>query len=254
VVVSHRVDHGRGGALHKETAYGIVARDLAPYSTGKVQTVTRAVLNEQTFKKSEDLDRIRDKHLAETIHEHVKSHGGTMKDALAAYRARTGVQRVRVVDAAKTVVAIPGADGQTRKAYEPGSNYCYDLFEVPGKGGTVRWDGEIISRFDANRADFVPRWRQDHPAWRRVMQLHNDDPVALLLGDDPVVYRVVKQTPGRIYLAPHNEAGALKARDVDKEDPFKYLIASPDRLREHGARLVHVDEIGRVRGLPVRPG
>ena len=38
------------------------------------------------------------------------------------------------------MVGIPGADGKTRKGYEPGSNYCYDLFEIGDKKANVKSD------------------------------------------------------------------------------------------------------------------
>ncbi|MEI9995874.1 MAG: hypothetical protein WDM91_14855 [Rhizomicrobium sp.] len=49
-----------------------------------------------------------------------------------------------------------------------------------------------------------------------------------------------------IVLADHNEAGALKARDADKDDPFKYFSKSAGASKDCRLRKVGVDEIGRL--------
>ena len=43
-------------------------------------------------------------------------------------------------------------------------------------------------------------------------------------------------TAGQIYFADHLEAGALKARDADPDDPFKYFWKSANGLRDVKAR------------------
>ena len=65
-------------------------------------------------------------------------------------------------------------------------------------------------------------------------------------GEERRILRVVKFSAGQIALAEHFESGALKARDADKEDNFKYIIASPSRLQKMKARLVHVSPAGRL--------
>jgi CRISPR-associated endonuclease Csn1 len=47
-------------------------------------------------------------------------------------------------------------------------------------------------------------------------------------------------------MAAHNEAGALKSRDADPADPFKYVYKAGSALRAINARQVRIDEIGRV--------
>ena len=65
-------------------------------------------------------------------------------------------------------------------------------------------------------------------------------------GEERRIFRVVKFSTGRIALAEHFESGALKARDADKEDNFKYLITSPLTLQKLNARLVHVSPAGSL--------
>ena len=62
-----------------------------------------------------------------------------------------------------------------------------------------------------------------------------------------VIYRVVKfNSAGQLCMAAHNEAGALKSRDPDPADPFKYVYKAGGALRAIKARQVRIDEIGRV--------
>ena len=78
------------------------------------------------------------------------------------------------------------------------------------------------------------------------MRLHIDDMVAVDDGGQRRVLRVVKLSGQKITLADHFEGGALKTRDADKEDPFKYLEKSANVLKGMGLRKVGVNEIGRL--------
>jgi CRISPR-associated endonuclease Csn1 len=49
-----------------------------------------------------------------------------------------------------------------------------------------------------------------------------------------------------LYLVEHNEAGVFQARHDDKDDPFRWVFANFDKLKEWNAERVHVDELGRV--------
>ena len=80
----------------------------------------------------------------------------------------------------------------------------------------------------------------------RAMPPPFDDLVAVDDGGQRRVLRVVKLSGQKITLADHFEAGALKSRDADKEDPFKYLEKSANVLKSMGLRKVGIDEIGRL--------
>jgi CRISPR-associated endonuclease Csn1 len=51
---------------------------------------------------------------------------------------------------------------------------------------------------------------------------------------------------GSLVFAGINEGGALKARDADKADPFKYMSKSAGGLEKAGARRVFVTPVGFV--------
>ena len=70
--------------------------------------------------------------------------------------------------------------------------------------------------------------------------------VALEDGGRRRILRVVKMSGQTMTMADHLEGGALKARDADKNDIFKYVSRSASGLKDAGLRKVGVDEIGRL--------
>lgn len=104
----------------------------------------------------------------------------------------------------------------------------------------------VIRRFDANQSDFDPMKFRPHPAAKKIARLHIDDMVAVGEGAARRILRIVKMSGQTITMADHFEGGALKARDADKNDIFKYFAPSASKLKELGFRKVGVDEIGRL--------
>jgi CRISPR-associated endonuclease Csn1 len=62
------------------------------------------------------------------------------------------------------------------------------------------------------------------------------------------IVKIVRLSPSNnvLYLVEHNEAGNFQNRHDDKDDPFRWIFANFDKLREWNAELVRVDELGRV--------
>jgi CRISPR-associated endonuclease Csn1 len=276
MVISHRPDHGTygrngstSGALHNDTAYGLVA----PGKNGNWQVVSRTAL--ATFATPKDMDKaldaalpaIRDVALRRALESEWEAFkknppaAGAEDDSrkkpknpaayFAEHVARNGVsiggrrmkvRRVRMVEELNVVAIKDRRTGTPYKAYKPDGNAFADIYESPGG----RWTAAVIRRFDANQADFNPAKFRPHPAARKVMRLHIDDLVAVEDAGRRRILRVVKMSGQTITLADHNEAGALKKRDADKDDPFKYLAKSANSLREMKLRKIGVDEIGRV--------
>ena len=102
--------------------------------------------------------------------------------------------------------------------------------------------------FDAHDRSWTSAVHIHHPAARRVLSLKQNDMVAYDHPQDgPTIGRVVKfSQSGQMTFAPHKEAGALKARDADPEDRFRYFYKSGSAMKDIGLRQVRVDEIGRV--------
>jgi CRISPR-associated endonuclease Csn1 len=276
LTVAHKADHGTPGkngkttgALHNDTAYGLVA----PGKNGNWQVVSRSALSGFLTPKDMDaaLPGIRDKALRDALivaweafklaPPEPKAEDGEDGDSkkkkknpaalFAEHVANEGVElggrkvkvrRVRMVEELDVVIIKDRRTGKPYKAYKPDGNAFNDIYQLPNG----RWVSSVIRRFDANQPDFDPAKFRPHPAAKKIMRLHIDDMVAINDAGKRRILRVVKMSGQTITLADHQEAGSLKARDADKDDSFKYLQKSANGLKQMGFRKIGVDEIGRV--------
>lgn len=241
ITVSYRLDHGTGGRLHAETAYGAVQDPSAEGGYNLVARKPLASLNEK------QVDRIRSLELRAEVQAFVaaeKAEGRGLKDALARFAEQRGIRRVRLLEKEEDVVWIRDRSGRAYKAYSPAENHRVEVYALPDG----RWRGEGVTVFDANQPGFEPRWRRDHPEARLVMKVHKGDLLRLEHDGEERAMRVwrLEVAAGRLRIAGHNEAGNLQARHDDPGDPFRWLFLSFDRLRQCGARPVRVDEAGRL--------
>ncbi|MDR3507158.1 MAG: type II CRISPR RNA-guided endonuclease Cas9 [Caulobacteraceae bacterium] len=244
LIVSHKPEHGKGGALHEDTAYGLVDPDLG--EDGNL--VYRKAIDTLT---ANEIERVRDLTLRERLIAVLDQAGGKKADAkrlteaLRAFGEAENIRRVRLLKQEAGVVVI--ADRRTGAPYKaliPGANHHMDIVE-DSKGV---WRGYAASVFDVNRKDFSPAWTTQSPGARLIMRLHKGDMVEV---NDPDgirrIKRVVRINPagGRLYLAAHDEGGALAKRHDDKEDPFRWDLAPVSQLKGRGCQLVRINEIGR---------
>lgn len=241
LIVSHKPDHGVQGALHNDTAYGLI--DQEPDARGVREVVHRVPVD--SFKKRSDLERIRDplirvRFLALTEGVADKDIGKTL--LAAGEEMVPPVRRVRVVERLN-VIPVSGTDGRPFKAYKGDANYCYDIFsDTKGK-----WTGRIVSRFEANQSGFDPNAARSTDGEKLVMRLRVNDMLELDHEGRRDAMRIVKLSSGQITLAGHAEAGSLKSRSADKNDPFKYLTVAPSSLQTRNAVLIFVSPSGQIR-------
>ncbi|WP_374944373.1 type II CRISPR RNA-guided endonuclease Cas9 [Sphingomonas sp.] len=251
ITVSHRADHGTAGygkgstagRLHNDTAYGLTG---ATDAKGNTVVVRRKPLGSI---RPADLPTVRDPDLRAELHKWIDGlDGKTLDQALVDFSTKgplqfRGVRRVRVTEPL-SVIPIRDREGRIYKGYKGDSNYRYDIWEMPDG----KWRADVVSMFDAHQPGERPR---PHPAARRVLQLHQNDVLALEPeGGERRLMRVVKfGQNGQVTLAAPNEAGDLKRRDAasNDDDPFKYIAPTAGGLKKARARKVGIDEIGQVR-------
>ncbi|HSC46304.1 MAG TPA: type II CRISPR RNA-guided endonuclease Cas9 [Candidatus Acidoferrum sp.] len=280
LVVSHKPDHGSfpwshkangksqtSGSLHNDTAYGLIA----PSKNENWTVVSRSALS--SFSGEEKMDAglrgVRDDVLRKALiaaweefkarkpevkEKTIEDSDRKPKNIAAQFADHAAVQgiplngrtvKVRRVRLMEDLAVVPIKDrktGKPYKAYKPDGNAFAEIYELP----SGRWTANVVRRFDANQPDFDPAMVRPHPAAKKITRLHIDDIVALEDGGRRRIMRVVKLSGQTIVMADHNEAGALKARDADKNDPFKYFSKSAGALKALSFRKVGVDEIGRL--------
>ncbi len=261
ITVSHRTDHGTAskaglpkgkdataGRLHNDTAYGLTGQTDAK---GNSIVVRRVPLS--NIKKLADIDRVRDPDLKAALYRAVELLG--FDNAMLAFpdlewHPYPKIRHVRIIEPLN-VIPIRDRKGQVYKGYKGDSNYRYDVWEL----ANGKWVNEVVSMFDAHQPGWQSDIRAENPTARKILSLHRDDVLAIERdGAERMLVRVVKFSEKQFAVAPPNEGGALKARDADKNDPFKYMYPSPNTLKAWRARQVRIDEIGRVLdpGFPAR--
>ncbi len=212
IIVSHKPDHGYQGAMHEETAWGLTADGQA---TRRVRPEGGGPRQRETLRKSlVAISSTRDS----------KRHGRDDQGNLLPY-----------------------------KGYVGGSNYCIEIW----RDAKNRWKGEVISTFQAYQ---VVRELGEKSAMARlrdpetslsgnplVMRLMIDDLVRFEVNGHTKTMRVVKiNGNGQVFFAEHNEAN-VNARDLDKDDPFKYISKTAGSLQKAQGRPIVANVLGSVR-------
>ncbi len=256
IVVSIKAEHGIAAALHEDTAYGLVTREDEAAEIGNL-VFRKPVID----LNANEVDRVRDPVLRRALQEVAapfRNGSGKLVDekglrsALADW-ARTaspgrmqGVRRVRVGKEKKGEVHIRDRrTGAVYKALIPGENHHIDVVQM--RDGA--WVGFSATVFEVNQRDWRPRWECEKVGGKLVMRLHKGDMIEL---DDADGQRYIKTvhrlspSSNLLYLAGHNEGGALQKRHDDKEDLFRWDFANIGGLKKRNARRVRVDAIGQV--------
>ncbi len=254
-IVSHKPDHNPRAQLHEATAYGIVD---GPDDKGRYLARSRVALSEL---KAKDIDKLQDPRLADRLRRLTQGlSDAEIKEKLSELQARPNwpgkaylLRKISGVAVALKGTAISPdprrRPAKTAKLYKGGGNYCYEIY----RKDNGRWDGELISTFDANQSDYRAFMRDaaryesttfdGHPL---VMRLINNDIVVIeRVPGAKRVMRIQKMSEGMISLCDHFEAN-VDARNRDKEDHFSYLYKTPGTLQALRARRVRIDMLGRL--------
>lgn len=238
IVVSHKPDHGRQTALHNDTNYGWRGE---PDKNGNPLVGRRKPI--EAIKNANDAMSIAGEVLREEIVRLLTSLNSAkeIKAALLAYAERTGVRRVICEERLSVIPVHDRRNGKPYRYVKGDGNYCYEIFRKPDG----RWDGEVVSSFEANQKSFVDSPTQAQNGSPLVMRIHKDDVLAIEQEHGSRHMRVAGFSGSRITLIDLHEANA-DARARDRDSGLKYFFKSPSTLRPLRARLVGVDILGYV--------
>lgn len=246
--VSHKPRRQKQGQLHNDKAYGIVS---GPSGNGLHTVVIRKSIEDLTHitqgRRPETiasrLETIRDDHLRKKFLESFEKEG---KEGVQKLAERKNIRRLRCTENLK-IIPIENAQGERYKAYKPDSNWAAEIYEYPpGHEKAGEWEGEVITRFEANQKEFQPgQTHKPHPACKLVMRLHIDDYLEIDEDGRRRLKRIQKMRQnGGLSLADPEQANVDK-RNRDRKDPFKYLSKSLGQLQKLSARKVHVSPTGK---------
>ena len=264
VVVRHRPDHftvladkrerRRGGqdvtsgALHNETAYGIVD---GPDANGMMTLVEAKPL--ESLDPSA-LDTVRDPALRQHLQDLWQRFADS--DVRPAERRRAfvesaakehGVRRVRVLHrmSEDSLAFIHDDQGRVYKAYKTDGNAFMDVWLLPNG----RTKGETVSRFKAHQPHLRSKIKDGCPTARKLMRLHENDMVATGSNESRCIYRIRSLSGDRIEAVQHNEGGDLRKRERtgDSAARLKPLRLRAGQVIQRGLRKISVDITGRVR-------
>jgi CRISPR-associated endonuclease Csn1 len=256
VIVSVKPEHSKGGALHEDTAYGLVT------NPGEATVIGNLVYRKPLVDlKPGEIDSVRDEHLRrqlQSLAEPFRDAKGKLKDekglqgALSVFAAsqapgrEQGIRRVRIGKEKRGELHIKDRrTGAVYKALLPGENHHIDIVQM--RDGT--WRGFAATVFDVNQKGWRPQWEVDKLGGKLVMRLHKGDAVEI---DDTDGVRRVKTvhrlspSNGIVYLAAHNEAGALGKRHDDKADPFRWDFANIAGMKARVAKKLQINSVGQV--------
>jgi CRISPR-associated endonuclease Csn1 len=190
---------------------------------------------------------------------HNETAYGLRDDGMVAHRViEDGRRVVKLEKLAVIPIASPSAthrhgvlpDGSPRpyKGYKGDSNHCIEV--VRGHDG--RWEGEVVSTFEANRiarqegAERLRDARLSASGRPLVMRLFINDLLQLKEDGTKRLFRVATiRSNGQISLAEHFESN-VDARQRDRTSGFSYLSKSAGSLQKSGARAVNVSPIGML--------
>ncbi|MDE0700984.1 MAG: type II CRISPR RNA-guided endonuclease Cas9 [Acidimicrobiaceae bacterium] len=238
------------GALHNDTAYGIVwDSDGNPQQDKKGNFVLVETKPLDSLKEA-NLDDVRDRTLRAQLkelwnqieHDHPsESTEWVQKEVANQAQATLGVRRVRLYRRVgkNSVIFVYDKEGQPYKAYKTDGNAYMDVWLLPN--GKTR--GEVVSRFKANQSGNQSEVKDEHPTARKLMRLHIDDMVAMGEGHARRILRVQKMSKQTITLLEHQQAGEAHSTATKQATVRKQAT----RVLIEGIRKVSVDVLGRVR-------
>jgi CRISPR-associated endonuclease Csn1 len=255
-VVSLKPEHGKSGALHEDTAYGLIKDEAEAAEIGNL--VFRKPLVDLNLN---EIERVRDPILRQAllnVATRFRDKNGKLGNAkglrasLEAFAKEPapgrmqGVRRVRIGKEKSGEVHVRDRrTGAFYKALVPGENHHIDIVQM--RDGA--WVGFAATVFEVNQRGWRPVWERDRLGGKLVMRLHKGDMIEVYDTDGERRVKVVHRlSPSNnvLYLAGHSEGGELQRRHDNKDDLFRWDFANVGGLKKRKARKVKIDEMGRL--------
>ncbi len=263
IVISHRPEHGLGGALHEDSYYGVIYHPSLPPEADKLtewekenefNIVTRKSLTGLTQNEvgqirdpliRAELEKILDSQPGETKQKGKKEKKTidteALKSALQKYGEENGIRRVRILKKDATVKLIRHKQGHLEhiKGVSPGDIHHVSFWKMP--------DGKIVhmgvSLFDANQKD--QNSLRPHPAAKLLIKVHKGDLLRLDHKGEEKTARIMSLRPANeiIVLTEHFEGGNIVERQ--KEEKIQIFL-SFNKILETNARKIFVSPTGRI--------
>ena len=236
------------GQLHNDSAYGIVSHpDKKGKDKGKYELTIRKPI--EKYVTQEEVNKIRDRQLRRDFKEAFNkavAEGRKGVDGIKDMAQKLGIRRLQKIEKMKGI-PIHNTSGKPYKVYKSDSNWGMEIYAYPEKHKQAdKWHPVTISRFDANQSVFKPgQTFRPHPAARLIMRLQINNYIEIELNGTLTIYRVQLISGPRLTLAPPKEAN-VDARNRNKDDPFRYLSISANKLKSLNARKLHISPTGLI--------
>ncbi|WP_374631662.1 type II CRISPR RNA-guided endonuclease Cas9 [Ferrovibrio sp.] len=249
VVVSHRPDHGIGGRLHEETAYGLIKNPATDDGATLVYRKPLAALNENEIERIRDrkAGKAKDKSLRAKVKAAIEPFKGSklaVTNALASFGEINFIRHVRLTKVEAGFIKINDRLGESYKVVSPGDIHRIEIFQLPNGN----WEGEAITVFEANQDNGSVAANKRHPEAKFIMTILKGDCIALEDGGITKIMKVhrLDASASRFKLAGNTESGNLQKRHDDTDDPFRWAMISYNQLKQRKARKVTIDHLGVV--------
>jgi len=240
ILISFKPDHGVGGPLFDETAYGF---NLDPSDEKKKPSeyFVRKPLSSLTWNIVEN-DDIVNNWARDTIKDFLATKQMTSKNsdnkklsqALQELSQESGIQsvKIRAKNAEGYKILLAGENGRKgHKAYQRKDVICVDIWKIPkksNKGGEFK--GVYTSRADAHAYGGIIRKERPHPAAKWLMRLYKNDIIMFEYKGKKVFSRIagLPTTANKIDIRP-----IFAASSIDE-----WIDQTPEKFRNQFWRIL----------------
>ena len=251
IVVSSRVNRKLNGPLHKET---ILSKPIEAKDKKGTKVAIHHVRKALVKMTKQEVAAIVDDRIRAAVQEKLAALGGDPKKAFADpnnhpyLRSRDGrlipIHKARI---RKTDHPMQVGAGTSRRYVNPGSNHHLEVIAVLNESGkTVRWEGEVVSRFEAvtRRRNNEPIIRRDHgPNRKFLFSLSPGEHVMMKVdGEDEQLFRVLSISDGDNEFTLHTDARPATIR----RKGGGRTRGGPEKLRKASAHKVNVSPAGEI--------